>query len=152
MEPKAFRTLLFLLHNPQRLISKEELLNTVWDSFQVLTGLSRALLLRLQVLPQRLVGDGFQPYGACRQLQRSRIVLRNLNLTHEPVSDRSHGGDIARLADVIAQPATQQRDAARQGALCYGSITLPALTSVNSRSRTSTSSKWKTKDLLGFIQ
>jgi hypothetical protein len=29
---------------------------------------------------------------------------------------------------------------------------LPALTSVNSRSRTSTSSKWKTKDLLGFIQ
>jgi DNA-binding winged helix-turn-helix (wHTH) protein len=30
VEPKAFRTLLFLLHNPQRLISKEELLNTVW--------------------------------------------------------------------------------------------------------------------------
>jgi DNA-binding response OmpR family regulator len=25
VEPKAFRTLLFLLHNPQRLISKEEL-------------------------------------------------------------------------------------------------------------------------------
>jgi DNA-binding winged helix-turn-helix (wHTH) protein len=30
VEPKAFRTLLFLLHNPQRLISKEELLNTIW--------------------------------------------------------------------------------------------------------------------------
>jgi eukaryotic-like serine/threonine-protein kinase len=30
VEPKAFRTLLFLLHNPQRLIPKEELLNSLW--------------------------------------------------------------------------------------------------------------------------
>jgi len=29
VEPKAFRALLFLLHNPQKLISKEELLNSV---------------------------------------------------------------------------------------------------------------------------
>jgi hypothetical protein len=29
VEPKAFRALLFLLHHPQRLISKEELLNAV---------------------------------------------------------------------------------------------------------------------------
>jgi Transcriptional regulatory protein, C terminal len=38
VEPKAFRALLFLLHNPQRLISKEELLNTVWDDAAVTEG------------------------------------------------------------------------------------------------------------------
>jgi len=30
VEPKAFRVLLFLLHNPQTLITKEELLDAVW--------------------------------------------------------------------------------------------------------------------------
>ena len=30
VEPKAFRVLLHLLRNPQKLISKEELLNSVW--------------------------------------------------------------------------------------------------------------------------
>jgi DNA-binding winged helix-turn-helix (wHTH) protein len=35
VEPKAFRTLLFLLHNPQKLISKEELLNAVWNDAAV---------------------------------------------------------------------------------------------------------------------
>ncbi len=30
VEPKAFRVLLFLLHNPQKLITKEELLDAVW--------------------------------------------------------------------------------------------------------------------------
>jgi Tol biopolymer transport system component/DNA-binding winged helix-turn-helix (wHTH) protein len=38
VEPKAFRALLFLLHNPQRLISKEELLNTVWGDAAVTDG------------------------------------------------------------------------------------------------------------------
>jgi DNA-binding winged helix-turn-helix (wHTH) protein/Tol biopolymer transport system component len=35
VEPKAFRVLLHLLHNPQRLISKEELLNAVWGDASV---------------------------------------------------------------------------------------------------------------------
>ena len=38
VEPKAFRALLFLLHNPQRLITKEELLNTVWGDAAVTDG------------------------------------------------------------------------------------------------------------------
>src|ERR1700678_1421800 len=38
VEPKAFRALLFLLHNPQRFISKEELLNTVWGDAAVTDG------------------------------------------------------------------------------------------------------------------
>jgi eukaryotic-like serine/threonine-protein kinase len=38
VEPKAFRALLFLLHNPQRLISKEERLDAVWDDAAVTEG------------------------------------------------------------------------------------------------------------------
>jgi Tol biopolymer transport system component/DNA-binding winged helix-turn-helix (wHTH) protein len=35
VEPKAFRVLLFLLRNPQRLVSKEEILNAVWGDVAV---------------------------------------------------------------------------------------------------------------------
>jgi len=58
VEPKAFRTLLFLLHNPQRLISKEELLNTVWDDAAVTEGsLTRCIWL----LRSRLGDDIHEP-------------------------------------------------------------------------------------------
>src|ERR1700679_4282172 len=53
VEPKAFRTLLFLLHNPQRLISKEELLNTVWGDTTVTEG----SLTRCVWLLRSLLGD-----------------------------------------------------------------------------------------------
>src|ERR1035441_7468779 len=50
-EPKAFRALLFLLHNPQRLISKEELLNSVWGDAAVTEGsLTRCIWLLRSVL------------------------------------------------------------------------------------------------------
>jgi Tol biopolymer transport system component/DNA-binding winged helix-turn-helix (wHTH) protein len=35
VEPKAFRVLIFLLRNPQRLVSKEEILNAVWGDVAV---------------------------------------------------------------------------------------------------------------------
>ncbi len=38
VEPKAFRALLLLLRNPERLISKEELLNNVWGDAAVTEG------------------------------------------------------------------------------------------------------------------
>lgn len=53
VEPKAFRALLFLLHNPQRLISKEELLNTVWGDAVVTEG----SLTRCISLLRSLLGD-----------------------------------------------------------------------------------------------
>src|SRR5277367_692389 len=53
VEPKAFRALLFLLHNPQRLISKEELLNTVWGDASVTEG----SLTRCISLLRSLLGD-----------------------------------------------------------------------------------------------
>ena len=51
VEPKAFRALLFLLHNPQRLISKEELLNSLWGDAAVTEGsLTRCIWLLRRVL------------------------------------------------------------------------------------------------------
>ncbi len=53
VEPKAFRVLLFLLRNPQRLVSKEELLNAVWGDIAVGDG----SLTRCIWLLRRLLGD-----------------------------------------------------------------------------------------------
>ena len=59
VEPKAFRTLLFLLHNPQRLITKEELLNTVWGRCCCYRRFPDAL--RLVLLVSALGDDIHQP-------------------------------------------------------------------------------------------
>jgi len=53
VEPKAFRALLFLLHNSQKLISKEELLNAVWGDAVVTEG----SLTRCIWLLRSLLGD-----------------------------------------------------------------------------------------------
>src|SRR3954471_23964058 len=53
VEPKAFRALLFLLRNPQKAISKEELLNAVWGDTAVTDG----SLTRCIWLLRRLLGD-----------------------------------------------------------------------------------------------
>jgi DNA-binding winged helix-turn-helix (wHTH) protein len=59
VEPKAFRALLFLLHNPQRLISKEELLHNVWGD----TAVTEGSLTRCISLLRSLLGDDIrQPH------------------------------------------------------------------------------------------
>src|SRR5580692_8233706 len=51
VEPKAFRVLLFFLRNPQKLVSKEELLNAVWGDVAVGEGsLTRCIWLLRSVL------------------------------------------------------------------------------------------------------
>jgi Tol biopolymer transport system component/DNA-binding winged helix-turn-helix (wHTH) protein len=51
VEPKAFRALLFLLRNPRKVISKEELLNSVWGDTAVADGsLTRCIWLLRHVL------------------------------------------------------------------------------------------------------
>ena len=51
VEPKAFRTLLFLLRNPQKLISKEELVRAVWGEVAVADGsLTRCIWLLRRAL------------------------------------------------------------------------------------------------------
>src|SRR5215469_17004338 len=53
VEPKAFRVLLFLLRNPQKLITKEELLDAVWSD----TAVTENSLTRSIALLRRLLGD-----------------------------------------------------------------------------------------------
>jgi Tol biopolymer transport system component/DNA-binding winged helix-turn-helix (wHTH) protein len=53
VEPKAFRVLLVLLQNPHRLITKDELLNAVWNDCAV----SDNSLARSIALLRRLLGD-----------------------------------------------------------------------------------------------
>ncbi len=51
VEPKAFRVLIYLLHNPQRVIPKEELLNAVWgDTAVTENSLTRSILKLRRVL------------------------------------------------------------------------------------------------------
>jgi Tol biopolymer transport system component/DNA-binding winged helix-turn-helix (wHTH) protein len=53
VEPKAFRVLLFLLRSPHRLITKDELLDAVWNDCEV----SENSLTRSIALLRRLLGD-----------------------------------------------------------------------------------------------
>jgi DNA-binding winged helix-turn-helix (wHTH) protein len=53
VEPKAFRVLVFLLRNPHRLITKDELLDAVWNDCAV----SENSLARSIALLRRLLGD-----------------------------------------------------------------------------------------------
>src|SRR5215467_9528136 len=53
VEPKAFRVLLVLLHNPKKLVPKEELLNAVWGDIAV----SENSLTRSIALLRKLLGD-----------------------------------------------------------------------------------------------
>jgi Tol biopolymer transport system component/DNA-binding winged helix-turn-helix (wHTH) protein len=53
VEPKAFRVLLFLLRNPKKLITKEELLDVVWSDAAV----SENSLARAIALLRRQLGD-----------------------------------------------------------------------------------------------
>ncbi len=56
VEPKAFRVLLFLLHSPQTLITKEELLDEVWADAAV----TESSLTRSIAKLRRVLGDDFQ--------------------------------------------------------------------------------------------
>ncbi|MGA2848783.1 MAG: winged helix-turn-helix domain-containing protein [Terracidiphilus sp.] len=53
VEPKAFRVLLFLLRNPRRLVTKDEILNVVWNDCVVS---DNSLTRRIATL-RRLLGD-----------------------------------------------------------------------------------------------
>src|SRR6266851_4832014 len=53
VEPKAFRVLVFLLRSPHRLITKDELLDAVWNDCAV----SENSLTRSIALLRRLLGD-----------------------------------------------------------------------------------------------
>ena len=91
VEPKAFRALLFLLHNPQRLISKEELLNTVWRDAVVTEGsLTRCISLLRSLLgddihqPRYIATVATVGYRFVCKIDVSQDASGNLEATGEP--------------------------------------------------------------------
>ena len=71
VEPKAFRALLFLLRNPQKVVSKEELLNSVWGDVAVAEG----SLTRCIWLLRRDAGRRNQPAALHRDSRHGRVSV-----------------------------------------------------------------------------
>ena len=84
VEPKAFRALLFLLHNPQKLIPKEELVKAVWGDTAVADG----SLTRCIWLLRRLLEDDF---NEPRYIETVATVGYRLVCPVE-ASEDAHGG------------------------------------------------------------
>src|SRR6201998_4135525 len=53
LEPKVFKVLQFMLHNPGRVVTKDELLDAVWSD----TSVSESSLTRSVAVLRRLLGD-----------------------------------------------------------------------------------------------
>jgi DNA-binding winged helix-turn-helix (wHTH) protein/Tol biopolymer transport system component len=90
LEPKALRVLIYLLHNPGRLVTKDELLNAVWgDTAVTENSLTRAVALLRKVLdddirdPRFLVTIPTAGYRFIAQV----AVSENSFIAHDPVSE-----------------------------------------------------------------
>src|SRR5580704_1046901 len=92
VEPKAFRALLFLLRNPQKVISKDELLNSVWGDTAVTEGsLTRCIWLLRSLLgddirePRYIATVATVGYRFVCKIEVSEDVSGNLQAAREPV-------------------------------------------------------------------
>ena len=106
VEPKAFRALLFLLHNPQRLISKEELLNSLWGDAAVTEGsLTRCIWL----LRRLLEDDIHEP----RYIETVATVGYRFVCSVEvsEVGGDGTGGPVAEASATPETPATAETEA-----------------------------------------
>jgi Tol biopolymer transport system component/DNA-binding winged helix-turn-helix (wHTH) protein len=102
MEPKAFRALLFLLRNPQRLISKEELLNSIWGDAAVTEGsLTRCIWL----LRRLLEDDTREP----RYIETVATIGYRFVCPVEVSEDGKSGSKAAPVSPEIADRAVQVR-------------------------------------------
>ena len=104
VEPKAFRVLLLLLRNPQRLISKEELLNSVWGD----TAVTEGSLTRCIWLLRRLLGDDVnQPHFIETVATVGYRLVCKVEVSEDASRDLQASDKANRLseADLVATPA-----------------------------------------------
>src|SRR5258707_9990553 len=99
VEPKAFRVLLLLLRNPQKLISKEELLNAVWGD----TAVTEGSLTHCIWLLRRLLGDDvneprfIETVATVGYRLGCQVEVSERGLGELPAPDQRHGlneGDV----------------------------------------------------------
>jgi DNA-binding winged helix-turn-helix (wHTH) protein len=77
IEPKAYRVFLFLLHNPQKLITKDELLHALWGD----TSVTEGSLTRCIWLLRSLLGDDIR---SDLSVARAKILI-NLAQVHSEI-------------------------------------------------------------------
>ena len=113
VEPKAFRVLLHLLRNPQKLISKEELLNAVWGD----TAVTEGSLTRCIWLLRRQLGDDINEprfietvatvgYRLVCKVEVSEIASEDLQATDKAIG--------LSEADFVETPVQSARDLSRE--------------------------------------
>jgi len=113
VEPKAFRVLLLLLRTPQKVISKEELLNSVWGD----TAVTEGSLTRCIWLLRRLLGDNVNEprfietvatvgYRLVCKVEVSEIALGDLQATDKAIG--------LSEADFVETPVQSARDLSRE--------------------------------------
>jgi DNA-binding winged helix-turn-helix (wHTH) protein/Tol biopolymer transport system component len=113
VEPKAFRVLLLLLRTPQKVISKEELLNSVWGD----TAVTEGSLTRCIWLLRRLLGDDVNEprfietvatvgYRLVCKVEVSEIALGDLQATDKAIG--------LSEADFVETPVQSARDLSRE--------------------------------------
>src|SRR3974390_3930 len=122
IEPRAFRVLLYLLRNPQRIVTKDELLQSVWDDAAVTeNSLARAILKLRQAL-----GDDARSPQYIQTVSRigyrfvSSVEIREASIA--PAADKQvHGvgpesnDDALRLSSAPAGVLTEGRRQWRPG-------------------------------------
>jgi len=74
VEPKVFKVLQFLLHHPDRVVTKDELLDAVWSD----TSVSESSLTRSVATLRRLLGDDIREprFIATRAHRRLPLSVR----------------------------------------------------------------------------
>jgi Tol biopolymer transport system component/DNA-binding winged helix-turn-helix (wHTH) protein len=114
LEPKAFEVLRHLLHNPDRLISKQELFDTVWER----TAVTDNALTRVVAQLRRALGDDARDaryietvptrgYRFIAQIERLPGGVPAAAAAHDRPSDASvrGSGELADASTTRAEPA-----------------------------------------------
>jgi len=106
VEPKAFRALLFLLRNPQKVVSKEELLNSVWGDVAVAEG----SLTRCVWLLRRTLGDDInQPRYIETVATIGYRFIGNVEVSEEPSADPQAAKEPKDRSDVRQKAGSRKR-------------------------------------------
>ncbi len=117
IEPKAFRVLLFLLHNPQKLITKEELLDAVWADAAV----TESSLTRSIAKLRRALGDDIrEPRYIATVATVGYRFIGKVEVSEEPSGVRENTEEPPGLSGVGKK--VQSRKQLRGWALAGGAV------------------------------
>ncbi len=117
IEPKAFRVLLFLLHNPQKLITKEELLDAVWADASV----TESSLTRSIAKLRRALGDNIrEPRYIATVATVGYRFIGKVEVSEEPSGVRENAEKPPGLS--VVGKKVQSRRQLRGWALAVGGV------------------------------